>query len=72
MRFWIVQKQDTVEAIIHEIKMGTCTTEDEVESIAAQFCDTVTWVSQKEEELVPMPGTKGNWGKRHWVSEEED
>lgn len=44
MRFWIAQKQDTVEAVIKAIKAGKCTTEEQVEAIAAKMGDTVKWV----------------------------
>lgn len=45
MRFWIVQKDETVDAIFKAIENGTCITEDQVESIAAAHGDTVTWAS---------------------------
>lgn len=45
MRFWITQNQDTVEAIFMAIDAGTCTSESQVEAIAAQMGDTVTWAS---------------------------
>ena len=47
MRFWIVQKQDTVDAIIDAINAGTCTTESQVEAIAAQMDDTVAWTNPR-------------------------
>ena len=45
MRFWVVQKQSTVEAIFDAIQAGQCTTENQVEAIAAQCGDCVTWAS---------------------------
>lgn len=45
MRFWIVQKNVTVEAILAAIDAGNCTTEEQVEAIAAQMDDTVSWAS---------------------------
>ena len=45
MKFWIVQKENTVDAIITAIKVGECTTESQVEAIAAQMGDTVTWAN---------------------------
>ena len=48
MRFWIVQQQRTVEAIIKAIKTGKCKTEKQVEAIAAKYGDTVTWNDKKE------------------------
>lgn len=45
MRFWIVTKDETVEAIFRAIENGTCTTEEQVEAIAAKHGDSVTWAS---------------------------
>lgn len=45
MRFWIVQKDETVEAIFNAIENGTCTTEEHAEAIAAAHGDTVTWAN---------------------------
>lgn len=45
MRFWIVKKNKTVEAIFKAIENGTCTTEEQVEAIAAKYGDTVQWAS---------------------------
>lgn len=45
MRFWIVKKNETVEDIFEAIKNGTCTTEEQVEAIAAKHGDSVTWAS---------------------------
>ena len=45
MRFWIVQKQRTVEAIFRAIEKGRCKTEAQVEAIAAKYNDCVTWAS---------------------------
>lgn len=45
MRFWIVKKNKTVEAIFEAIENGSCTTEEHVEAIAAKYGDSVTWAS---------------------------
>lgn len=45
MRFWVVQKQSTVEAIFDAIEAGRCTNEKQIEAIAAQCGDQVTWAS---------------------------
>ena len=45
MKFWIVQKQSTADAIFAAIEAGGCTKEEEVEAIAAQLGDTVTWAN---------------------------
>lgn len=45
MRFWVVQKQSTTEAILKAIDTGACTTEHQIEAIAAQMGDTVSWAS---------------------------
>lgn len=43
MRLWIVQKDETVHAIFEAFKNCACSTEDQVEAIAAAHGDTVTW-----------------------------
>ena len=45
MRFWVVQKQRTAEAILAAIDAGNCTTENQVAAIAAQMGDAVSWAS---------------------------
>lgn len=45
MRFWIVKNNKTVNAIFEAIENGTCTTEAQVEAIAAAHGETVTWAS---------------------------
>lgn len=45
MRFWIVHRCDTEEAIIEAIRSGQCKTEADVEAIAEQRNDHVTWAS---------------------------
>lgn len=45
VRFWIVKKDETVEAIFKAIENGTCTTEAQAEAIAAAHGDTVKWAS---------------------------
>ena len=45
MRFWVVQKQSTAEAILAAIDAGNCITESQVEAVAAQMGDTVSWAS---------------------------
>lgn len=51
MRFWIVTKNETVDAIIEALQAGTCTTEKEIEAIAAQFHDNVTWAKNWDKEI---------------------
>lgn len=49
MRFWIVQKQSTVNAIFRAMEKGRCKTEAQVGAIAAKHKDCVTWAE-------PRPG----------------
>lgn len=56
MRFWIVKKDETVDAIFEAIENGTCTTEEQVEAIAAKYGDSVSWANgwnsgEKEAEI---------------------
>lgn len=45
MRFWVVKKYSTEEAISKAIENGTCTTEEQVEAIAAKYGDSVSWAN---------------------------
>ena len=45
MRFWIVGKKATEDAIVIAIKAGICKTEQDVEALAAQYGDKVSWAS---------------------------
>ena len=51
MRHWIVHRNDTVEAIIEAIRTGQCKSEADVEAIAEQFNDYVTWASDFTSEI---------------------
>lgn len=57
MRFWVVHRYDTEEAIFEAIRSGQCKTEADVEAIAEQLNDRVTWASnfsggiEQEDEL---------------------
>lgn len=46
MRFWIVQKQTTADAIINAVHAGVCQTETDVETLVAQYGDKVSWASE--------------------------
>lgn len=45
MRFWVVHRYDTEEAIFEAIRTGQCKTEADVEAIAERFNDHVAWAS---------------------------
>ena len=45
MRFWIVKKKTTEDAIVTAVKAGICKTEQDVEALAAQYGDKVSWAS---------------------------
>ena len=53
MRFWIVKKQSTVNAIFRAIEKGQCETEAQVEALAARHNDCVTWAE-------PWPGEEAD------------
>lgn len=66
MRHWIVQRQDTVEAIIEAIKNGECTTERQVEAIATRMGDSVTWAGGQENEYrIRLTDANGAWVNDH-------